>query len=88
MTDYIGPDYGVLTDAARETMRLLGRTEALLLDPVYTSKAMTGLVDHIRRGLIDSSKRVVFVHTGGLPALFAYADALGLEECLRQESVG
>jgi 1-aminocyclopropane-1-carboxylate deaminase/D-cysteine desulfhydrase-like pyridoxal-dependent ACC family enzyme len=57
-------------------MRLLARTDALLLDPVYTSKAMAGLIDHVQRGLLGLDDVVVFVHTGGLPAVFAYADAV------------
>lgn len=80
--DYVGPDYGVVTDAGREAMRLAGRCDGLLLDPVYTAKAMAGLIDHIRRGQIDPNRKVVFVHTGGLPALFAYSDALKLEELI------
>jgi 1-aminocyclopropane-1-carboxylate deaminase/D-cysteine desulfhydrase-like pyridoxal-dependent ACC family enzyme len=82
IVDYVGPGYGVVTDAAKEAMRLVGRCDGVLLDPVYTSKAMAGLIDHIRRGAIPASRTVVFVHTGGLPALFAYAGALGLEELL------
>lgn len=76
--DYVGPDYGMATPEALEAMRLMARCEGILLDPVYTSKAMAGLIDHIRRGLIPAEQRVVFLHTGGLPALFAYADHLGL----------
>ena len=49
----------------------------LLLDPVYTGKAMAGLVAHVRAGRIAAGSRVLFLHTGGLPALFAYADKLG-----------
>ena len=53
------------------------RREALLLDPVYTGKAMAGLIAHVRSGRSAAGSRVLFVHTGGLPALFAYADKLG-----------
>src|SRR5207248_7608750 len=74
--DYVGPGYGVVTPEALEALRLVARTEGILLDPVYTAKAMGGLIDHIRRGLIPADQRVVFLHTGGLPALFAYADQL------------
>jgi D-cysteine desulfhydrase family pyridoxal phosphate-dependent enzyme len=80
--DYVGPGYGLPTDAARDAMLLLGRCEGLLLDPVYTSKAMAGLIDHVRRGLVAKDRTIVFLHTGGLPALFAYADSLGLESLL------
>ena len=75
-SDYIGERYGVVSDAAREAFLLAARSEGIILDPVYTSKAMAGLIDHIRRGLIGSDEVVVFVHTGGLPAVFAYAEDL------------
>ena len=82
LADYVGPDYGVSTEASREALRLVGQSDGILLDPVYTSKAMAGLIDHVRRGEIGADEQVVFVHTGGLPALFAYADTLELEELL------
>lgn len=75
---YCGPEYGVLTDAARDAIRMLARLEAILADPVYTGKALGALIDHIRRGLIPHDRTVCFVHTGGFPALFAYAESLGL----------
>jgi 1-aminocyclopropane-1-carboxylate deaminase/D-cysteine desulfhydrase-like pyridoxal-dependent ACC family enzyme len=59
-------------------MRLLARTEAVILDPVYSSKAMAGLIDQIRKGRLGRGETVVFLHTGGTPALFAYAADLGL----------
>ena len=71
------PGYGRLNDAVREAMALAVRREALLLDPVYTGKAMAGLIAHVRSGRIAAGRRVLFLHTGGLPALFAYADTLG-----------
>ena len=74
--DYVGPDYGVLTSEARAAIELVARTEGILLDPSYTGKAMAGLIDHVRRGLIEPGTTVVFVHTGGTPALFAYAAEL------------
>jgi 1-aminocyclopropane-1-carboxylate deaminase/D-cysteine desulfhydrase-like pyridoxal-dependent ACC family enzyme len=61
----------VPTDAAREALVLAARLEGLVLDPVYTGKAMAGLIAGCRSGGIASSAQVVFVHTGGLPALFA-----------------
>jgi D-cysteine desulfhydrase family pyridoxal phosphate-dependent enzyme len=73
---YTGPAYGTLTPECVEAVRLLARTEGILLDPVYTGKAMAALIDHARRGFISSGDTVVFVHTGGTPALFAYADEL------------
>jgi L-cysteate sulfo-lyase len=76
---YIGERYGLVTEGGREAMRLLARTEAVILDPVYSSKAMAGLIDHIRKGRLGRGETVVFLHTGGTPALFAYAADLGLE---------
>ena len=64
-------------EAAREAMALAARHEGLLLDPVYTGKAMAGLIAHVRSGRIAAGSRVLFVHTGGQPALFAYAESLG-----------
>jgi D-cysteine desulfhydrase family pyridoxal phosphate-dependent enzyme len=71
---YIGERYGVVTPEARAAIHLLARTEGMFLDPVYSSKAMAGLIDHIRTGRIGGDDTVVFLHTGGTPALFAYAD--------------
>jgi D-cysteine desulfhydrase family pyridoxal phosphate-dependent enzyme len=73
---YVGGGYGVLTAAEREAIHLLARNEGILLDPVYTGKAMAGLVDLIRRGEIGGDETVLFWHTGGTPALFAYAPDL------------
>jgi 1-aminocyclopropane-1-carboxylate deaminase/D-cysteine desulfhydrase-like pyridoxal-dependent ACC family enzyme len=70
--DFGGPAYGVPSPAALEALVLCARTDALLLDPVYTSKGMAGLIDQVRGGLTGDAERVVFVHTGGVPALFAY----------------
>ena len=74
--DYIGPAYGAVTAAGREALDLLARTEGILLDPSYTSKAMAGLIDDVRQGRVDRKLPLVFVHTGGTPALFAYRDEL------------
>ena len=69
---YIGPGYGIATPGCIEAIRLLARCEGIMLDPVYTGKAMAGMIDHIRGGRIDSNETVVFLHTGGTPALFAH----------------
>ncbi|MGD9049865.1 MAG: D-cysteine desulfhydrase family protein, partial [Anaerolineae bacterium] len=74
--DYLGSGYGVLTDVEREAVRLVARKEGILLDPVYTGKAMAGLLDLVRRGEIGADERVLFWHTGGIPALFAYTGQL------------
>jgi 1-aminocyclopropane-1-carboxylate deaminase/D-cysteine desulfhydrase-like pyridoxal-dependent ACC family enzyme len=74
--DYLGAGYGILGDPEREAIRLLARLEGVLLDPVYTARAMGGLIDMVRRGQITSADTVMFWHTGGAPALFAYASEL------------
>ncbi len=73
---YLGGGYAVLTDVEREAVRLVARTEGILLDPVYSGKAMAGLVDLVRRREIGAEETVLFWHTGGMPALFAYAGEL------------
>ena len=65
--------YGRPTEEMVAAVRLLARLEGILLDPVYTGKAMAGLIDLARRGAFDDGGAVVFVHTGGAPGLFAYA---------------
>lgn len=70
---YAGEAYGVPTSAGLEALRLAARYEALVLDPVYTSKAFAGMIDHIRQGQWNKDQTLVFVHTGGTPGLFAYA---------------
>lgn len=69
--EYLGEAYGIPTEAGNEAIRLAARTEALVLDPVYTGKAFAGLIDLTRKGVIDPDRTVVFFHTGGCPALFA-----------------
>ena len=70
---YIGEGYGIPTPECLEAIRLVAKEEGILLDPVYTAKAMACLIDHARRGMLDPSSSVVFLHTGGVPALFAHA---------------
>jgi len=74
--DYIGPGYGEVSPGCLEAIAMLARTEGILLDPVYSGKAMAGLIDHIRSGRFGDDDNVVFIHTGGTPALFAYHDEL------------
>ena len=69
--DCFGPGYAVPTDECREALGLAARAEGLILDPVYTGKAMVGLIRARRADGIAHDERVVFVHTGGMPALFA-----------------
>ena len=72
----IGPGYGRSTAGCLEAIELLARNEGILLDPVYTGKAMAGLVADIRAGAIGPAETVVFLHTGGAPGLFAHAAEL------------
>jgi D-cysteine desulfhydrase len=73
---YTGDGYGVPGDAEREAIRLAARTEGLLLDPVYTGRAMAGLIDLAVRGEFGRHETVLFWHTGGQPALYAYGEEL------------
>lgn len=73
--DYVGPGYAIPTPEMREAVELLARTEGILLDPVYTGKAMAGLLDLLRRGAFKDAENIVFLHTGGIPALFADTQA-------------
>jgi L-cysteate sulfo-lyase len=75
---HAGPAYGVPHQATIEAIRLAGRLEALALDPVYSGKALAGLIALIREGRWRNDEDVVFLHTGGEPALFAYQGILGI----------
>ncbi|MBC0853102.1 MULTISPECIES: D-cysteine desulfhydrase [Pantoea] len=70
--DYFGPRYGEPNEEGTEAIKLLARLEGLLLDPVYTGKAMAGLIDGISQNRFRREGPLLFVHTGGAPALFAY----------------
>ena len=73
---YLGGGYAVLGEPEREAIRLCAQTEGLLVDPVYTGRAMAGLIDLIRRGEFKTGQNVLFWHTGGTAALFAYSQQL------------
>jgi len=70
---YVGEAFGKPTDGMIEAVSLVARTEGLVLDPVHTGKAMAGLIDKVRQGYFTKQDRVLFIHTGGLPSVFAYA---------------
>jgi 1-aminocyclopropane-1-carboxylate deaminase/D-cysteine desulfhydrase-like pyridoxal-dependent ACC family enzyme len=72
----VGAGYGIPTSEMWDAVRLFARTEGITLEPVYNGKAAAALVDMIRNGEIDKDETVVFLHTGGLPGLFAYAPDL------------
>ncbi|HFE67346.1 MAG TPA: pyridoxal-phosphate dependent enzyme, partial [Chloroflexi bacterium] len=73
---YAGPGYSVFTEDTAVAIRTLAQTEGIILDPVYTGKAFAGLLDLIRQGRFAAEETVIFLHTGGLPGLWAYEDAL------------
>lgn len=68
---YVAPGYGLTSDAGREALQLLASTEAILLDPVYTAKALAALIADVRAGRYRPGSTIVFIHTGGVPAIFA-----------------
>jgi len=74
-SDHVGAGYGVPTPAMIEAVRLVARTEGIVLDPVYTGKAMAGLIDLVRKGELHPGENVVFLHTGGAVGLFGYLHA-------------
>jgi D-cysteine desulfhydrase len=72
--DYVGPGYSLPTPEMIEAVKMVARTEAILLDPVYTGKAMAGLIDLVRKDFFNKDENVLFLHTGGSPVLYAYLD--------------
>ena len=73
---YLGDGYGEVGELEKEAITLLAQQEGILTDPVYTGRAMGGMIDMIRTGQLDKDDKVLFWHTGGAPAIFAYADNL------------
>jgi aspartate racemase len=76
-SDYVGEGYGFSTPASLDAIQLLARLEGILLDPVYTGKAMAGLIDLIHKGRFKKGQNIVFIHTGGSVGLFGYVDDFG-----------
>lgn len=75
--DYVGPGYSLPTPEMAEAVQMFARLEGILLDPVYTGKTASGLIDLTRKGFFKQGQNVLFLHTGGSPALYAYmADVL------------
>ena len=73
---YLGAGYAIMGKPEQEAISLMARHEGILLDPVYTGRAMAGLIDLVRKGEFGKDETIVFWHTGGSAALFAYADRL------------
>ncbi len=74
--DYVGPGYSLPTEEMAEAVRIFARTEGILLDPVYTGKAAAGLLDLIQKGHFQKGEKVLFLHTGGSPGLYAYQNVI------------
>ncbi len=74
--EYVGPGYSLPTPEMAEAVRMLARLEGVLIDPVYTGKAMAGLIDLVRKGAFKKDKNILFVHTGGSPALYVYMNEI------------
>ncbi len=74
--NYIGAGYGEPTAAMNEAVLMLARYEGLLFDPVYSGKALAGMIDYVRQGRFKIGQKIVFLHTGGSAGLFAYSDSL------------
>jgi D-cysteine desulfhydrase len=74
--DYVMDGYGILTKEIADAIGIVARTEGILLDPVYTGKAMAALIDLAKIGYLKKDDDVIFIHTGGTPALFVYKEQL------------
>jgi L-cysteate sulfo-lyase len=74
--DYVGAGYGIPTKAMGEAVAMLAQEEGILLDPVYSGKAMAGMIDLIRKGRLAKGETIVFLHTGGAVGLFGYTTFL------------
>lgn len=77
-SDYVGDGYGLPTNAMVEAVKMMAQYEGILLDPVYSGKGFSGLLDLIRKGHFKKGENVVFLHTGGSISLFGYPDVFGL----------
>jgi L-cysteate sulfo-lyase len=73
---YVGAGYGLPTEGTLAAIQLFARQEGLLFDPVYSGKGLDGLINMVKQGFFDNAKDVVFLHTGGSAALFAYETQL------------
>ena len=80
--NYVGEKYGAPTTDGIKAMKLLAKKEGIILDPVYTSKGFAALLDYIKRGIIKKGENVIFMFTGGSPAVFAYNEELSKSQSL------
>ena len=73
---YVGEGYGIVTQEVIEAIHLAAKTDAIICDPNYTGTVMAALIDQIRKNNINENETVIFIHTGGLPALFTFSEEL------------
>ncbi|PPR43648.1 MAG: L-cysteate sulfo-lyase [Alphaproteobacteria bacterium MarineAlpha6_Bin2] len=73
---YVGEKYGVPTPEGLAAMRTMAKKEGIILDPVYTSKGFSALIDYVKKGIIKKNQNVIFIFTGGTPAVFAYSEEI------------
>jgi len=73
INDYAYPAYGVPSDETNEAIRLAGRTEGMMTDPVYEGKSMQGMIDLVKKGYFPKGSKVLYAHLGGVPAINAYS---------------
>lgn len=81
--EYIGEGYSIPTKESLEAIQLLAQTEGILADPIYVGRGLAGLIDHIKSGKLNQKDRILYLHTGGVPALFCFAHLFKFEEQLR-----
>jgi 1-aminocyclopropane-1-carboxylate deaminase/D-cysteine desulfhydrase-like pyridoxal-dependent ACC family enzyme len=74
--NFVGEKYGAVTEEGIKAMKLLAKKEGIILDPVYTSKGFSALIDYIKKGIIKKNENVIFMFTGGGPAVFAYNEEI------------
>ena len=74
--NYVGEKYGATTEEGIKATKLLANKEGIILDPVYTSKGFAALIDYVQKGIIKKGENVIFIYTGGSPAIFAYNEEI------------
>jgi 1-aminocyclopropane-1-carboxylate deaminase/D-cysteine desulfhydrase-like pyridoxal-dependent ACC family enzyme len=76
LTDYVGEGYGIMTQEVGEAIHLFAQKEAIFVDPNYTGTVAAAMIDQVRKGRVGREECLVFLHTGGLPAIFTFAREL------------
>ena len=72
----VGEKYGIPTSEGISAMKFLAKKEGIILDPVYTSKGFSALIDYVKKGIIKKNQNIIFIFTGGGPAIFAYNEEI------------